>query len=155
MFRFAVGALAIVGLVALFSGGVGWAAAGVGAMLFIPFLILKILFFMMLFTFVARVLGRGWGRGPWRWDMGRPPGGDGRPPWGGRTSDRRPGSAPSPGQTEEDRFREWHDLHHARKEVDSWVPDLDDPDLADLKGDPIERGATPPDDPDAASDDNR
>lgn len=88
--------------------GVGGAA--VGALLFLPLLILKVAFVMMLFGFVGR---RVWHRRMWEWD---------EPRWRGRSRPRRE----TPSRSNEDRFEEWHRMAHARDEVDGWVSDLGD-----------------------------
>ena len=110
MFRFFIAALAVVGLISLFSSGASAAATGVGFLLLFPILLLaKILFFVMLLGFIGRGFSR---RGPsrdwptWgRWD---------RPP---RRGDER--------RTREGDFEEWHRMAHAKEEVDSWIEEVE------------------------------
>lgn len=110
MIRLAIVALAIVGLVSLFSGGVAGAATGAGFLLLLPLLVLaKIVLFVVLLGFIAR--GCGWRR-PYR------PG----PPWVWR--ERRDEERPDK-PSREDEFAEWHRMAHAREEVDGWLPDVD------------------------------
>ena len=73
MIRFAIAALAIVGLFSLFFGGASAAATGASFLLLFPVLILaKIAFIALLFGF----FGRGFARrgpyrpGPWGWAEG-------------------------------------------------------------------------------------
>ena len=110
MFRFFIAALAVVGLVSLFSSGASAAATGVGFLFLFPLLLLaKVLFFVLLFGFIGRGFSRrgpsrnwsGWGR----WE---------RPP---RPSDERKRS--------EDDFEEWHRMAHAKEEVNSWIEDVE------------------------------
>ena len=103
--RLVIGALAIFGLVSLFSSGSAAAAAGAGAVLLAPLLLLaKVAFFMFLFGMV----GRGFGPGSQR-----------RP----RPSPGRQHRTPADSVTEPD-FEEWHRLTHAREEVDGWVSEV-------------------------------
>lgn len=98
--------------------GVGSVFGGVGAVFLLPFLLIKLAFFLMLFGFIGR---RMWHRGSpdreWDWvahrDLNRRP----------RRS-RADSEADRP--SDEDRFEEWHRMAHAREEVDGWVSDLDD-----------------------------
>ncbi len=103
MFRLLVVFFAVVGLFSLF-GGAG--AIGLSALLFLPILLLKVAFFVMLLGFIGRVMcgaGNRW-EAP-RWEAPRR---------------ARPERQPSG----EERFDEWHRMAHAREEVDSWVEHL-------------------------------
>lgn len=120
MFRFAIGVLAIVGAVWLFSslfGAVGAAAGGAaaaGAFLLVPlFFAFKLLFVLMLFGFFAKAAGMGPRRGPW-----------GRRNWGYRPGDSTSSPSAEPRRDRDEDFEEWHRLAHARDEVDGWVEDL-------------------------------
>ncbi len=104
MFRLLVVVLAVVGLFSLFGGT---AAGGFAALLFLPFLLLKIAFFVMVLGFIGRRFG-GWDRG---WDAPR------------HHRHRRPRE---PRPSDEERFDEWHRMAHAREEVDRWVEHLPD-----------------------------
>lgn len=110
MFRFFIAALAVVGLVSLFSNGSSAAATGVGFLFLFPLLLLaKILFFVMLFGFIGRGFAR---RGPSR-------------DWPGRGRwDRQPRGREDR-KTREDDFDEWHRMAHAKEEVDSWIEDVE------------------------------
>lgn len=109
--RFIIGALAVIGLVALFTGeaiSVGGVAAGF-LWLLIPLFFFKFMLFGMFFG------GRRMARGDWQ----------GGPPW---MRDREGGDwRPQREQEREERpdrttdFEEWHRMAHAREEVDSWV----------------------------------
>ncbi len=121
MFRVVVAILAVIGLVSLFANG---SALGVGALLLAPFFfIAKVVFFFMLFGFIARGLGAkhrlggyghpafgAWSRPDIRWM-----------PSGRKNRTEQEESGPS----EEERFEEWHRMTHARREVDSWVEDIE------------------------------
>lgn len=100
-------------VVALFVfAAIGFASvlgSSIGALLFLPILLIKVAFFMMLFGFVGRRVYST--RGRWDWD---------EPRWTGRSRPRRPIQT----RTDEDRFEEWHRMAHAREEVDGWVSDL-------------------------------
>lgn len=110
MFRIAIVALAIVGLVSLFSSGASAAATGAGFLLLFPLLILaKVLFVVMLFGLIGRGFHFGGRRGEgMRW--GR---------W------ERPKSDTSTRDSREEGFEEWHRMAHAREEVNSWTEDVD------------------------------
>ena len=110
MFRFVIAALAVVGLVSLFSSGASAAATGAGFLLLFPLLLLaKIVFFVMLFGFIGRGFAR---RGPSRDWSG----------WGRWERPRTRGGEP---KSREDDFEEWHRMAHAKEEVDSWTQDVD------------------------------
>lgn len=110
MFRFLIAALAVVGLVSLFSSGASAAATGAGFLLLFPLLLLaKILFFVMLLGFVGRGFSR---RGPAQ-------------DWPGESRWERPRRSGDERRTREDHFDEWHRMAHAREEVDSWIEDVD------------------------------
>ncbi|MBT8200008.1 MAG: hypothetical protein KJO36_05770 [Acidimicrobiia bacterium] len=123
MFRIVVAALAVVGLVSLFTGG---SALGIGALVLAPFFfIAKVVFFMMMFGFFARALGhrghigRAYGReagyGPRSWKY----------QW--MSEGRRPTryGSDEDSSSAKDEFEAWHRMSHAREEVDSWVEDLE------------------------------
>lgn len=124
MFRIVIGALALFGLFALFTGGAAGAAVGIGV---VALFFLKALFAVMLFGILMRAcVGRRWSRdagwgawkrgGPWQhhfFEQGRT----------GRRS-RRPVDREEERRASHERFEEWHDLAHARREVDSWTDDL-------------------------------
>ncbi|MDJ0925598.1 MAG: hypothetical protein QNJ77_13650 [Acidimicrobiia bacterium] len=110
MFRFVIAALAIVGLVSLFTGGTSAATTGAGLLLLFPLLLLaKIAFFVMLFAFVGRGFAR---RGPSR-------------DWPGWDRWERPRARRGDRKSNEDDFEEWHRMAHAKEEVDSWTEDVD------------------------------
>ena len=89
----------------------GSGLAGLGALLVLPILLLKVAFFMMLFGFIGR---RAWHtRRMWEWD---------EPRWRGRSRPRPRRETPS--HSDEDKFEDWHRMAHAREEVDGWVSDL-------------------------------
>ena len=108
MFRFAFLALVLIGLVGIFGGAFGTAAAGVGAFVILPFLLFKLFFLVMIFGFFGR---RAWGNGEsYRWGPGRRFNRDDTP-------------------SREERFDEWHRMAHAKEEVDGWLegwPDVDE-----------------------------
>lgn len=109
MFRFLIAALAVVGIVSLFSSGASAAATGAGFLLLFPLLMLaKILFFVMLFGFIGRGFSR---RGPSR-------------DWSGWGSRERPPRRGDERKTREDDFEEWHRMAHAKEEVNSWIEDV-------------------------------
>ena len=101
MFRFVIAVLATIGLASLLFGG----AVGVGWLL-APFIIaLKIMFFIMIFGMISSACRRNRRhsvRGPWGW----------RP-----VPERKVERAPS----QREQFEDWHNLQHARQEVDGWV----------------------------------
>lgn len=109
MFRFAIVVLATIGLGALLFGGPTGVAVGAGWLILAPLLFLfKIMFILMIFGMFRRACGRRRyeTRGPWGW----------RP-----TRDRNVEQGPS----RREQFEEWHNMEHARKEVESWVePEL-------------------------------
>jgi hypothetical protein len=110
MFRFAIAVLAAIGLGTLLFGGVTGLAVGAGWLLLAPlFFIFKIMLFVMIFGMFKAAFGHGRrqsARGPWGW----------------RPSPDRPVER---GPSSREQFQEWHNLEHARKEVDSWVePEL-------------------------------
>ncbi len=113
VFLLAIVVLAMIGLGSVLGSGL----AGLGAIILLPILILKIGFLLMLFGFVGRRLsGR---RSSWDWN---------NPGWVGRSRPRREEPSSSRGE----QFEEWHRMAHAREEVDGWVADLDHKVVADL-----------------------
>jgi hypothetical protein len=107
IFRLAFAVLFVFVMVSVAASLLGGAAtagmAAIGALMFLPVLIFKGLFLLVLFGFFARkTLGRTWGE---------------RPQW-----QRRP---TRPEVSTEERFDEWHRMAHARDEVDSWTPEVD------------------------------
>lgn len=119
MFRFMVAVLAVVGVVALISGGVNAPAVGFGLLL-IPLLVFaKVAFFMLLFGAFGRAF----------WYRSRRAGGDAPPEWGWGRRPATPRPAPER-KSPEQSFEEWHRMAHAREEVDSWAPPLPDDDNA-------------------------
>lgn len=117
MFRFAFVVLAAMGLGALLFGGARSAAVGVGFLALIPiFLFLKLVFIAMIFGVFARR------RHGYQWRSE-----DSRPPWmrGGSQRRRSGTAARDRGPSEADRFEEWHNMAHAKEEVDSWVPETE------------------------------
>ncbi len=122
MRRGPLGLLFLVGLGVLIgaslSGGtaatVGWLAA--------PFLVLglifKILFFVLIFGFIAKAFG---GHRHWEKTPG-PRSEQARQAWQKRHGSGEGGEAHSAS----DRFDEWHRMAHARKEVDDHVPPVED-----------------------------
>lgn len=111
MFRFLIGAFALFGLASLLFGTAG-AAAGVGLLVLAPVLLfLKFLFFVALIGFFFKGFG-GWHRPRSRcWSAWQSP--------DRMRGDRRPGRNRE--DIDKERFQEWHDLEHARREVDSWT----------------------------------
>ncbi len=110
MFRFAVAVLAIVGLVALVTGGITAAGVGLGLLL-VPLLFLaKIVFFVLLFGAFARMCWYKGGRGYERPSM---------PDWWARRPPHR-GRREEPASREKD-FEQWHRMAHAREEVERWT----------------------------------
>ena len=101
MFRFVIAVLATIGLASLLFGG----AVGIG-WLFAPFIIaLKIIFLFMIFGMISSACRRNRrdsARGRWAWR-----------PVPERNADRRP--------SQREQFEDWHNLQHARREVDGWV----------------------------------
>lgn len=109
MFMVVLVVLALIGLTTVLGGAGAAGVAGLGLVGLAAVVMFKVLFFLMLFAFVGRML---WHGGP----RYRP-----QAPYP-RRSRRRPAEPqPSP----EERFEDWHRLAHAREEVDSWVADLD------------------------------
>jgi len=107
LFFLAIIVLAMIGL----GSAVGTGLAGLGALILLPILLLKVMFIVMLFGFFGRRFS---GRRPPRdWDG---------PRWRGWAPPR----SEQPSTTPEERFDEWHRISHARDEVDGWVPDLGD-----------------------------
>ena len=103
MFRFAIAILAAIGLGSLLFGS----AVGAAWLLAPVVIIFKIMFFLMIFGMVSSACGRNRRpamRGPWGWR-----------PAPERTVDR----GPSPYE----QFEDWHNMEHARREVDGWVDD--------------------------------
>jgi hypothetical protein len=119
MFRFVVAVLAVVGVVALVTGGVSAAAVGAGLLVFPLVIVAKIAFVMLLFGAFGRMC----------WHRSRPFGSSSFPEWGrGRRQRVR---RPDAGQrSPEQSFEEWHRMAHAREEVDSWAPSIPDDDNA-------------------------
>ena len=109
MFRFAFLALALIGLGSLLFGGVG--ATGAGLLLVAPLLIAgKILLILLFLGAIGGFFFRGYdSRRYGSWTRRRP------------TANGQ--EAPRPSR--EEQFEEWHRLAHARDEVDSWVPDIE------------------------------
>jgi hypothetical protein len=113
MFRFVIAALAVVGLVSLFSGGVSGAATGFGFLFLLPLLLFaKVFFFMMLFGVIGSGVARRRGA-----------------PWGAWERPQRPGGRRSRGDegtsSREDDFESWHRMAHAKEEVASWTENVD------------------------------
>ena len=98
-----VAILAMIGLASVLGTSVAW----VGALVFLPILLLKVFLVLMFFGFLGRSFRY--------WD-GRTP-----PYWRNR---RRAHQSEDRTTSAEDRFEEWHRMAHAREEVDSWVEDL-------------------------------
>ena len=109
MFRFVFLAVALIAFGALLAGGIE--GVGAGLLVLAPVLILgKILLFLLLFGAIGGFF--------WRTYDGRPS----QPPWSWRRPPRR---RQEPQKSREEQFEEWHELAHARDEVDSWVEDFD------------------------------
>jgi len=101
MFRFVMAVLATIGLASLLFGG----AVGVGWLLAPLIIGVKVAFFLAIFGMISstcRPNRRYLARGPWGW----------RPAPERKVDDR-------PSQREQ--FEDWHNLQHARREVDGWV----------------------------------
>ncbi len=106
VFLLALIVLAMIGLGSVLGSGL----AGLGVIILLPILLLKVGFVLMLFGFVGRRLtGRRFARD---WD---------HPGWVGRSRPRQERPSASRG----DQFEEWHRMAHAREELDGWVADLD------------------------------
>jgi hypothetical protein len=107
IFRIVLLVLAVVAVSSLISNGAGAAAAGLGFLLLVPFLIFKIFLFVMLLGFIGKVFWRS---------------GHERQQWIGRPWDRsrRQESEASDAA----KFEEWHRMAHAKEEVDRWVPEV-------------------------------
>jgi len=127
MFRIVVAALAIIGLASLFTD-VG-AGLAIGALALAPLLFLiKLVFFAFLFSWFVRGARRPGRSAEWSTTsshddvhdfmnrMGRRVGSVRRP------TRRHPEDRPRPSK---EAFERWHDLAHAKEEVDSWVEDAD------------------------------
>lgn len=122
MIRFIIGILAVIGLASLFFGAN--AAAGAGLVLLAPiFILFKVLVFVALAGMVVAAAGRRgyrrriwgtWDPAEWRRRFDTAP----RRESGGRDRTRRDRE-----DAERERFQQWHDLEHARREVDSWTED--------------------------------
>jgi len=116
MFRFVVVILAIVGLIALVSGGVGAAGVGIG-LLFIPLLFLaKFAFFLLLFGAFGRMF----------WHKRHGFDGGSTPDWWGKRPSYR--SRPDDTGGKEKDFEDWHRMAHAKEEVESWTDGMPDSD---------------------------
>jgi hypothetical protein len=148
MQRSGIAPVALIGLGAfvlgamMFGGAATAGAASAGAAVMWPFFALfKLVFFFLLFGFIARTFwGRGWDRrqhhhgprGRRAWD------GPWAPPWadGPRRGDRGDdddgddGPGQDPSAWFEQRMEDWHLKAHARMDIDRLVPDptKDDPD---------------------------
>jgi hypothetical protein len=119
VFRFIVAVLAVIGVVALVTGGVGAAAVGAGLLVFPLLILAKIAFLMVLFGVFGRMF----------WHRSRRFGDGSYPEWGwGRGPRARRPEAPR--KSPEQSFEEWHRMAHAREEVDSWAPPIPDDDNA-------------------------
>lgn len=144
--------IALVGLGAfmlgamLFGGAATAGAATAGAAVMWPiFALFKLVFFFLLFGFIARMFwGRGWDRrhhhGPGArrdWD------GPWAPPWaegprrGGRRDDDDEDDAPGhdPRAWFEQRVEDWHLKAHARMDIDRLIPDPTKDDESDADAD--------------------
>ena len=118
--RFIIGALAVIGLVALFTGeaiSVGGVAIGF-LWLLVPLFVFKFMLFGMFFGRFARRMGR---NTDWQ----------GGAPWTRDRSEWRPSRDAGDRSDRSTDFEEWHRMAHARQEVDSWVDDTPDEDGAD------------------------
>ncbi len=115
------GALLLFGLGFVVATAVGGAGSVAGAILFLPLLALKLLFFFFLFGMLMRVVGHGWG-GPGR---GGP--GWGGPGWGGPRGPRRGGrrrGRPEERREPTEEEREWAKARRdAQEEIDELFPD--------------------------------
>ena len=114
--------LILVGLGVLLGVGLSGGSLATAGWLAAPFLvfglIFKILFFFLLFGFIARAFGghRHWEKAMGTWSE------EARRHWQNRhgaTTDDEPRSST-------DRFEEWHRMAHAREEVDDYVPPVED-----------------------------
>jgi hypothetical protein len=122
MRRSPFGILILVGLGVLLGATLSGGSAATAGWLAAPFLvfglIFKILFFFLLFGFVARAFGghRRWGKpsGPWSEEA--------RQHW----PKRHEGTRDDEPRSSTDRFEEWHRMAHARAEVDDHVPPVED-----------------------------
>ena len=88
-------------------------ALGIGLLLAPVIIVMKFVFIGMFMGMVFR------GFGKWRHPHHRSDDGQA---WHGeewRSSLRR--RQPEPSKSDRERFQEWHDLEHARREVDSWT----------------------------------
>ncbi|MDX1450040.1 MAG: hypothetical protein R3246_13360 [Acidimicrobiia bacterium] len=98
MFRLVIAALAVVGLVSIFSNAAGGTVAATAGIVVLSVIAVKLAFIGLLFGFAGRKFRHR--AGPHSWH-------------GGRTQQQR--------RPAEERFEEWHRMAHAREEVDSWV----------------------------------
>jgi len=105
---------------ALLFGGAATAGTVVAAPLIILGFLFKIVLFVFLFGFIAKMLGgfaghRGWSGDRQRWaEEGRD--------WRRRTAD----SVSADGENPSDQFDEWHRIAHGRQEVDEHTPPVED-----------------------------
>jgi hypothetical protein len=139
MYRSGFAPVALVGfgafmLGAMLFGGAATAAAAGAAIMWPFFMLFKLVFFFLLFGFIARMFwGRGWDRRTHHHDPRRQHDWTGPwgPPWmaGSRRGDRDAGddrddeSAQDPRAWFEQRAEDWHLKAHARMDIDRLVPD--------------------------------
>ncbi|MBK5266329.1 MAG: hypothetical protein JJE47_02760 [Acidimicrobiia bacterium] len=122
MRRSPFGILILVGLGVLLGATLSGGSAATAGWLAAPFLvfglIFKILFFFLLFGFIAKAFGghRRWEKatGPWSEEA--------RQHW----QKRHEATAGDEPRSSTDRFEEWHRMAHAREEVDDHVPPVED-----------------------------
>ena len=106
LFLLAIVVLAFIGLGSVFG-------SGLAALVLLPILFFKVVFFVFLFGFLGKAFAYRGRRSPLDWRG---------TPWRGRPRRDRETVRPA-----EDKFEEWHRVAHAREEVDSWVEDLTEP----------------------------
>lgn len=132
-----LGGIALFVLGAMMFGGAATAGAGAGAAaagawaLWPFFFLFKLVFFFLLFGFIARAFWRG--GGPWgrRGPRSGVPGWRGPGAWGpwARGEDEEDEEAAHghgdrpPASRPQDRFEDWHLKAHARMDIDREVPD--------------------------------
>ena len=124
--RSPIGLLLMVGFGLLLGAALFGGTAAVGSVVAAPFVVLGIMFkivlFFMLFGLIAKLFAgsarrdKNWSgpRHEWWSD-------DARSRWHGR-----PESSERHGESQDDRFEEWHRMAHARQEVDDHTPPVED-----------------------------
>ena len=123
------GVLLMLGVGVLLGAALFGGAGAVGSVVAAPFLVLgflfKIVLFFMLFGLIARMFAgsSGRNRNSRNWSGPR------QEWWSEEARARWPGHAKSSenarGESQDDRFEEWHRMAHARQEVDDHTPPME------------------------------